>query len=90
MADQVWVQVRFRTPTEVGEYQDALYYPLSDYAGLGQAKIDDEKAARAASYVSAMKNPPAPIVPTKQQLQDAKAQLVAQVADLDVKIAAAK
>ena len=84
-ADQVNVQVRFCEQTEVGEYCDALYFPMESYASSAW-EVHDLKAQRVSNYVTQVKNPHAPVEPTKAELEEAKASLQSQIAELDVKI----
>lgn len=85
--DQVFVQVRFSVPTKYGEYQDALYYSLDDYANMKPETVENEKEARVDNYLNAVESTPPPVDPTKAELQAAKADLQAQIVVLDAKIA---
>lgn len=69
------------------EYNDAIYYHPDDWENLKQSEVDKEISRRVDNFKDALENPPTPVEPTKQELMDAKAQLVAQVAQLDVEIA---
>lgn len=88
MADTVRIQVITSEPTEVGLFNDAIYYKdLAEYqAKLADGSHDAQKAVRVASYVNLVKFPsPAPVV-TKADLIAAKTELQAQIATLDVEI----
>ena len=87
MSDQILVQIRFSVKTDQGEYQDALYYPLDVYQSMDKQVIEDEKNTRVNNWVQMVKNPPPPIEPTKEQLEESKAMLVEQLAQLDIQIA---
>lgn len=89
MEDQVSIQVRFSMPSKYGEYQDALYFTEEEYKSLTQDDIDILKRTRRDNYVSTIDTKPAVVAPTKGELQVAKADLQAQIVELDAKIAAA-
>lgn len=90
MADQVFIQVRFKEQTPYGELNDALYFTQAEYATKNQTEIDLIKQTRVDNYVNVIQNTPAAKEPTKQELLDAKAQLELQIVDLDAQIAVAK
>lgn len=92
MSDTVKIQVITEESTPYGTYRDAIYYSsLAEYeAKKLDGSHDAEKAKRVDNYVNMIQNPPAPVEPTKEELQDYKAQLEAQVAELDAKILTAK
>lgn len=69
MADQVFIQVRFRENTKHGEYNDCLYFTQAEYASKTQVGIDALKQERVNNYVSRIDNAPAPVPPTKAELQ---------------------
>ncbi len=58
MPDKVMIQVRFSKQTEIGEYNDALYFTQSEYQTTASADIEAAKQARADAWVNAVKNPP--------------------------------
>lgn len=79
---------------EIGAvYSDAQYFTvdstmsMEDFIASKEADINAEKDRRIANWIDAIKNPPPPVEPTKEQLQEEKAALQAQIAELDVKIA---
>lgn len=100
--DKIRVQVVFAQDTEYGRYQDALYLAvddpqlsLKDFLAAKQTDIDKTKATRVATFVDRIKNPPAPVEPTKEDLErelaDIEAQKIswdARKADLVAQIAA--
>ena len=68
---------------EVGtEYVDAQYFDvpanmtIEQFKASNESTINAEKATRIANYVDAVKNPPKPVEPTKEQLE-AEAQSIA-------------
>lgn len=92
MADTVRIQVITEETTPYGTFRDAIYYKdLAEYqAKKADGSHDAEKSARVANYVNAVQNPPAPVEPSKEELEAAKATLQAQIADIDAKLVTAK
>lgn len=86
-ADEVFVQLRFKEQTEVGEYNDALYFSEDAWAERDQGAIDDEKKNRVNSFVDAVKNPPPPHDPTLDELLLTKDDLQKQLVEVELKIA---
>ena len=90
MSEQIMIQIRFKEQTEVGEYNDALYFDLPTYENMIQADVDVLKQARVTNWVNSAKNAPAPIEPTKAELQAQKAELETQLLDINTKLLTAK
>lgn len=86
MSQQVFVQVRFQEKTPYGDFHDALYFSEAEYATAKQKDIDDLVDGRVAAHVDRIKNAPAPVEPTKQELQAQLAEVLKQVDELNVKI----
>ena len=84
------VQVRFKEQTEVGEYNDALYFTQAEYQAKSQGDIDSMKQVRVTNWVNLVKNPLAYVEPTKSELQAQKAELEAQLSDVNTKLLTAK
>ena len=94
MSQEIFIQVRFKEQTEVGEFNDCLYFSEVEYPAISQKFIDQEVASRVANWVDSIKNPPPSPQPTKaeliaeqQALLDQKSQIESQVADLAIQIA---
>lgn len=71
VADQVRVQVFIQAETEVGRYNDAIYYPVDAFPGLESKAVQDARKARVDAYVETIRTQssiPAP-EPTKEDLQ---------------------
>lgn len=90
MSEQIMVQVRFKEQTEVGEYNDALYFTQAEYQSKAQVEIDALKQGRINNWVNAVKNPPVYVEPTKAELQEQKINLEAQLAEVNTKLLTAK
>lgn len=86
MAQQIFIQVRYSEATEVGEFNDALYYTEAHYAVLTQKDIDNEKAIRKAAWVDAVKNPPPPVAPTRAELEKLISDIDTQRAEYQAKL----
>ena len=78
------------------EYRDAQYFDISsnmtldEFKASKESEIKAEEAKRIAARIEEKNNPPVYVEPSKEELEEAKAQLVAQIADLDAKIVTAK
>jgi hypothetical protein len=77
---------------EVGvEYQDAQYFDvplttkLEDFIAQKEAEINAERDARISRYVESVKNPPAPVEPTQEQLEAEKLAIEEQVTQLEAR-----
>jgi hypothetical protein len=78
------IQVRFSEDTEVGRFSDTLFFTEDEFAQKTQADIDALAQARIDAHVDRIKNPPAPVEPTLEELQEQKANLEAQLtADIE-------
>jgi hypothetical protein len=86
------IQVITKDITEVGEYCDAIYLDmpvdmtLEQFQKENESVIDDEKNRRIANWIDAVKNPPAPVEPTKEDLQAEEAAILEQKAMLDARV----
>ena len=98
MAETYRIQVITSTYVpELGHtYTDAQYLNVPSTMSLDEVKatyeteIKAEEAKRIAARVDEKLNPPAPVEPSKEELQAIKADLEAQVAELATKIVTAK
>lgn len=91
------VQILFTEDTQYGEYTDALYFTPEEYLLKTQADLDILKQQRVSGYVNAIKNAPAPVEPTKEELQaqivsidEQSASLAVQKVEIQAKIDAIK
>lgn len=89
MTETVKIQVVFEETIGGATYRDAIYYPSIE--SFESAKLDGthdaEQQRRLNTFDNILKNPPAPVETTKEQLEAEKAQLEIQIAALDVQIA---
>lgn len=56
MNDIIQVQVVFTEQTQYGDFRDALYFSLEEYATLTQADIDAKKQERLDSFIYNIEN----------------------------------
>jgi hypothetical protein len=60
---------------------------LSEYAtALDDGTHEAEKAQRVANYIDAVQNPPAPVEPTKEELEKEAASIAEQKVQLDARL----
>jgi len=88
MADQVFVQVRYKMVHEGHEFNDCLYFTEPEYASTTQGKIEDMKQARFDKWVAVIVNPPPAVEPTKEQLEEMEAMLLKQLEEVQAQIVA--
>lgn len=53
--DERFVQINYSETTEVGDFTDALYIPLSEYSDMTEQDITDLKTARKTDWVAKVK-----------------------------------
>lgn len=89
MADQVRIQVLFSKFHEEKriEFTDALYFTEEEYANLKPSELEDLKDTRFNSWKNMVDNPPEPVEPTKEQLQEEADMLQRQLDEIKAEIA---
>lgn len=86
MEQKTFIQVRFKNTTDKGvEFNDALYFPIEDWEKKTQEEIDTLKEERFNNWKQAVENPPAPVEPTKEQLEAEKLQIEEYITNLEAK-----
>lgn len=87
--DTVKIQVITEEQALGNTFRDAIYYGSMDeyQIAISNGTHEAEKLKRISNYVNTVENPPAPVEITKEQYLEAKAQLEAQVAEVNAKIA---
>jgi len=63
------IQVLVEEDTEFGWFRDSLYYRLEEHKGLSEADIEAVAQARVDAWVEQCKNPPVPVEPTREELE---------------------
>jgi hypothetical protein len=81
--EKVRVQVQFSEDTEVGKYNDALYFTQEEYEQLTQKQIDAIKKQRVDNWVNIIKTPVIQKEQTKEELQIQEQQLINQKASIE-------
>lgn len=87
--EDVCVQVRISRDTPQGRFQDAIYLPIAEFEAMKDEDIEalkDERVAGWLSAVEAAKQRPIE-KPTRAELEEAKARALAEVAEIDDKLA---
>ena len=72
-----------REKTDQGNYNDSLYYSFEDWKVLTQEDLDKAVKARVDNWIAVVTNPPAPYVPSKEELEQAKQYILEQIAQVD-------
>lgn len=85
MATEKRIQVFINENTEVGTFQDAIYFSEAEYNALSERDIADLVAARVSKYVETVKNPPPITPPTREELLAFRAELKARVSEVETK-----
>ncbi len=94
MGTKVFYQVRIQEDTELGQYNDALYYTPDEWLTVKQEDIDTAVKERVQNWVAFVKEqsskPPVPPLPAdlKEQAEQLKlqwAQMVTQLATVGTK-----
>lgn len=83
----VRVQVLISEDTELGKFNDALYFSPTEFAAISDANLEKTKKDRADKWVKSVKDASkVEYTPTVEDLSSEKAELVARIAELDAKI----
>lgn len=84
--DEIFIQIRFSKETEFGEFNEALYYSLDDYASLNQKDIEIAKQERVDGWIENLRNPPPVPEATKEDILTQLDVLEAEKAELHVQL----
>jgi len=84
--NNVRVCYRIHEKTEVGEFNDALYFSIADWETLKASEVDAKVSARVQNFVTAVKNPPAPHEVTRAELEEHEAELSRQLTEVRDKL----
>ena len=68
------------------EYNGSINYPIKDYENKIDTDITKEKSDKMTAWIYEVKNPPPYIEPTKEILEQLKAEKMAEVNELQAKI----
>lgn len=81
MSQSIFIQVRFRVATELGDFSSAIFYSEAEWASTTQADIDAAIKLQTNSYIDDAKNPKAFLSPTAAELITVKADLQAEISE---------
>ena len=84
-ADEVNVQVIFTQDTERGVYRDALYYPIDKYFEVTKEDLEKVKNERVNNWLNLINNPPAPVAPTKEEMEKEQVQIDEKILELQAR-----
>ena len=85
-----YIQVRIKQDTEVGQFNDSLYYTPEQWFNATTSEIDAKKQERVDNWVNIVKNPPIYVPPTKVELNELKKQLEGKIQDINFQLLDAK
>ena len=74
--DKVLIQYRIQENTEVGQFNDAIYYTIDEWFSIHPEEVQAKRKQRVDNWVNFVKNPPEL---TKEQLQAQKDELNEQI-----------
>ena len=84
--EKIRIQHQFSRTTQFGEFTDALYFTPEEYELTSKETINALKDERVNAYLNAVQNAPAPVEPSKSELEAERADLQARIAVLDTQI----
>lgn len=82
--DSIYVQVRFKEITEVGEYNGAIYFSFEDWDNVDIKQINDLKIVLVSDWRNSILNAPEPVELTQEEFQEHIKFLEAQVIDAEI------
>ena len=86
MEDKISIKVEFTEEVNGNKFTDSLYFTPEDYEALSEKQLNSLKKERVDNFKAFIDNPPEPIEPTKEELEQQKQMLQDQVAELDARI----
>jgi hypothetical protein len=87
MDEIVRIQVQYKKIKDGFEFQDSLYFTVEEYPTKTREEKEAMKQERFDKHLAIFKNPPAPIEPTKKQLEEVETNLQIQIDEVKVRIA---
>jgi hypothetical protein len=84
------IQIPIREDTEIGQFNDALYYTLDEIAAMKEADVAQVVSARVGNWVSFVKEQSSKVAPepTKEDLEAEKVKLLEQKVRTDERLIA--
>jgi len=89
-ADPIKIQYHIKVQTEIGEFNDSLYFTPEEWTKLTQEELAQKIKARVDNWVNSVKHPAAekaPAKPSKEELQIQADQLKQQLDQINAQIA---
>ena len=76
------IQYRIKVQTEIGEFNDALYFTKEEWSKLTQEELAAMVKKRVDNWVNIIKHPAPVAEPTKEELQAQAEQMQMQIEDM--------
>ena len=83
--ENIDIRVKIREETEKGQFNSALYYTVDEFEALTEKQLTDAKKDRVDAWVAHVTTESAkiPDVPTEEELNEEKARLEEEIAEID-------
>ena len=88
MEDKISIKVEFTEEVNGNKFTDSLYFTPEDYEALSEKQLNSLKKERVDNFKAFIDNPPQPPEPTKEELEQSKETLAAELERLNEKIQA--
>ena len=88
MEDKVSIKVQFTRQVNGNNFTDSLYFTPEEYEAMSEKQMDKLKQERVDNFQAIIDNPPQPPEPTKEELEQSKETLAAELERLNEKIQA--
>lgn len=88
MQDKISIKVEFTEEVNGNKFTDSLYFTPEEYEAISEKKLNSLKKERVDNFKAFIDNPPEPIEPTKEELEQSKEILAEQLAKLEESIQA--
>lgn len=85
----IFIQIRIKEQTEIGEFNDSLYYTQEEFNNLSEMELQNAIKIRVDKWVAFVKEQPKiiPVEPTKEELEVRKLELEMELNEIISKIA---
>lgn len=88
MEDKVRIQVQFTRQVNGNNFTDSLYFTPEEYEAMSDKQLDKLKQERVDNFQAFIDSPQQPPEPTKEELEQSKETLAAELERLNEKIQA--
>ena len=86
--DKVSIKVEFTRQVNGNNFTDSLYFTPEEYEAMSEKELEAKKQERVDNFQAFIDNPPEPAEPTKEELEQSKETLAAELERLNEKIQA--